>query len=107
MALKIRFRKQGRKNHATYRLVVADSSSPRDGRYIENLGHYNPHFEGDNESLLSEERIQYWIDRGAQPTEKASALIHRKTPGILKNLRDKEMAQQKKRSEKRKLKKQA
>lgn len=107
MTLKIRLRQQGRTNHHTYRLVVTDAYSPRDGKYVENLGYYNPHCEGTQESSLVEERIHYWIERGAQPTEKALSLIERKAPGVIKMMREKALAKQKKRSEKRRAKRES
>jgi small subunit ribosomal protein S16 len=102
MALKIRLRQQGRTNRLTYRLVLADSRFPRDGKYVENLGYYDPHMEGGKDSEIHEERIQYWIDQGAEMTEKAEALIARKAPGVMKSLRERVLARVKKRSEKRK-----
>ena len=102
MALKIRLRQQGRTNRLTYRLVVTDSRSPRDGKYIENLGYYDPHMDGGKDGILHQDRIQHWIDLGAELTEKATTLIARKTPGVIQNLREKAAMKIKKRSEKRK-----
>ena len=102
MALKIRLRQQGRTNRLTYRLVVADSRSPRDGKYVENLGHYDPHLEGDSDAALHADRIQYWVDQGAELSEKARSLIARKAPSVIKSLAEKAEAKKKKRSEKRK-----
>lgn len=81
MALKIRLRQQGRKNQLTYRLVITDAKTPRDGKYIESVGWYDPHRKGeDKDSELSVERIDYWLKQGAQPSEKAMSLIKRKAP---------------------------
>ena len=96
MGLKIRLRQQGRTNRLTYRLVVADSRSPRDGKYVENLGHYDPHSEGEKESALNEDRIQHWVDQGAELSEKARALVARKAPGVIKGLREREEEKKKK-----------
>lgn len=96
MALKIRLRQQGRTNRLTYRLVVADSRLPRDGKYLEKVGHYDPHLEGDNDATIAEDRVQYWVDQGAELTEKARALIARKAPGVLKSLREKQAEKKKK-----------
>jgi len=104
MVLKIRLRQQGRTNRLTYRLVVADSRSPRDGKYVENLGHYDPHMDGEKDATLKEDRIQHWVDLGAELSEKAEALVARKAPGVIKSLREKAAAKVKKRSEKRKAK---
>ncbi len=105
MVLKIRLRQQGRTNRLTYRLVVADSRSPRDGKYVENLGHYDPHADGEKDAVLREDRIQHWVDLGAELSEKAESLIARKAPGVTKSLRERAAAKVKKRSEKRKAKK--
>ncbi|MGE0198224.1 MAG: 30S ribosomal protein S16 [Simkaniaceae bacterium] len=100
MALKIRLRQQGRTNRLTYRLVVADSRLPRDGKYLEKLGHYDPHLEDD--ATVVEDRVQYWIEQGAELSEKARSLIARKAPGVMKIFRDREEEKKKKRAEKRK-----
>ena len=105
MALKIRLRQQGRTNRLTYRLVVADARSPRDGKYIENLGYYDPHKDGEKEGKLQEDRLQYWIDLGAQVTEKAHALIARKAPTVMQNIKKQVAMKVKKRCEKRREKK--
>ena len=105
MVLKIRLRQQGRTGRLTYRLVVTDSRVPRDGKYIENLGYYNPHMESDKDGILKEDRIEHWLHLGAQFTEKATALVARKNPAIMKRLREKVALQVKKRSEKRKKRK--
>lgn len=102
MVLKIRLRQQGRTNRLTYRLVLADSRLPRDGKYVENLGYYDPHTEGEKESVIHEDRIQHWIDQGAEMTEKAQVLIARKAPGVIKSIRERALAKVKKRAEKRK-----
>ncbi|MCB1084505.1 MAG: 30S ribosomal protein S16 [Chlamydiia bacterium] len=102
MGLMIRLRQQGRRNRLTYRLVVADSRLPRDGKYVENLGHYDPHLEGESDATLKEERIQFWVDHGAVMSEKAQALVARKAPGVIKSLRERTEAKKKKRSGKRK-----
>lgn len=90
MALKIRLRQQGRKNHVVYRLVLTNATSPRDGKYIELLGWYNPHAK-DDQSLLNikAERIFYWITQGAQLTEKASFLVKKGAPEVLNQIKEK------------------
>jgi len=67
MAVKIRFQRWGRKNHPIYKIVVADARAPRDGRFIEKLGTYNPHTDPGTVSLKVE-RATSWIMKGAQPT---------------------------------------
>ncbi|MEC8307164.1 MAG: 30S ribosomal protein S16 [Chlamydiota bacterium] len=86
MAVKIRLRQQGRKNHRVYRLVVADARSPRDGKYIEAVGHYNPHAPQDKEGIVHADRIQHWINHGAILTEKAEKLVARHSPSLWKEI---------------------
>lgn len=93
MTLKIRFRQSGRKNRLVYRLVVTDTRSPRDGKYVEALGWYNPCARDESRLVsLDEERIQHWIDQGAQLTEKALALVAKVAPAVAQKLREKELA---------------
>lgn len=83
MALKIRLRQQGRKNSPFYRLVVADGKSPRDGKYLEALGWYNPfEAEFDKGFFLKPDRVQHWLDLGAQFTESAHTLVKKAAPSI-------------------------
>jgi small subunit ribosomal protein S16 len=81
MALKIRLRRMGRKKAPTYRIVVAESTSPRDGRFVANLGHYNPRTEPTT-LVVDRERALHWIGQGARPTETVDALL--KKAGIFK-----------------------
>lgn len=81
--LKIRMRQTGRLNRKCYRLVVTDAKSPRDGKYIEMLGSYNPHRDGDN-VIVQQDRLAYWLAKGAMMTEKAKALVKRTAPEVLK-----------------------
>ena len=108
MALKIRLRQQGRKNRETYRLVVTDSRAPSDGKYVEMVGWYNP-FESKPEMNLSmkPDRIQYWLDLGAQLTEKAHALVAKFAPAITARETQKEVARRAKAAAKRKARKKA
>ncbi len=87
MALKIRLRSQGATNRVMYRLVVTDSRSPRDGKYIEALGYYNP-FGNDEISRLSfkSDRVQHWINNGAILSECAESLIKQSAPAIIEAL---------------------
>lgn len=105
MALKIRLRQMGRTNRLMYRLVVTDSRARRDGKYLEGVGHYNPHIEGNDDVSVVEDRIQYWLDRGAELTEKAEKLVARAAPGVMKALRDKQNAKKQKEVAKKKKKK--
>lgn len=102
--LKIRLRQQGRTNRTAYRLVVSDSRSPRDGKYVEMLGWYHP-FESDENLLeVKAERISYWLSQGAQFTEKAQALVAKAAPEVIKEYRLKVAAARQKKCQKRKKK---
>lgn len=92
MVLKIRLRQQGRRNSLKYRLVVADARSPRDGRFVEILGHYDPALDADKQLTVHGDRVSFWIDQGAQMSEKAASLVKRGAPDVIKALRDKEAA---------------
>jgi small subunit ribosomal protein S16 len=72
MALKIRLARGGSKKRPYYHIVLADARSPRDGRFLENLGSWNPMLAKDNAARVSlnNERIQHWIAQGAQPTDR-------------------------------------
>jgi len=76
MALKIRLRRMGRKKAPTYRIVVAESSSPRDGRFVANLGHYNPRTEPTT-LVVDRDRTLGWLGQGAVPTETVHALLRK------------------------------
>ncbi len=88
MALKIRLRKQGANNRQTFRLVVADIRSPRDGKYIEKLGWYIPFHEENNVSLNAE-RISYWLSQGAEISHQAQMLVAKAAPEIMKQYTEK------------------
>lgn len=75
--LKIRLRRTGQKHQPSYRIVVADKDSPRDGKFIEILGHYNPTTEPVTFEVKAE-RVQHWVERGAQPTETVHRLLHQR-----------------------------
>ena len=74
MAVSIRLRREGAKNRPYYRVVVTDSRSPRDGKFIEILGTYDPKQTGQNSSF-SVERAVYWISKGARPSDTVRSLI--------------------------------
>ena len=81
MAVKIRLRRMGQKKAPFYRIIVADSRSPRDGKFIEEIGYYNPNVEP-SDVKVNEELAQKWFSTGAQPTEIVSRLF--KNAGIIK-----------------------
>jgi len=72
--LKLRLRRTGAKKQPSYRLVVAESTVPRDGTFLENLGHYNP-LTTPTTFEIKEERVREWLSRGAQPTERVARLL--------------------------------
>ena len=74
MAVKIRLRRMGAKKAPFYRIVVSDSRSPRDGRFIEEIGTYNP-LKDPGEIVVDKERAAYWIGCGAQPSDTVRALL--------------------------------
>jgi small subunit ribosomal protein S16 len=77
MALKIRLARGGAKKRPFYRIVVAEASAPRDGRYVERVGTYNPMVPKDHEQrlALNGERISFWMSKGAQPTERVHKML--------------------------------
>ncbi len=80
MAVKMRLRRIGAKKAPFYRVIVADSRSPRDGRFIEEIGYYNP-LTNPVEIKIDAEKAKQWISNGAQPTETVKALL--KKSGIV------------------------
>jgi small subunit ribosomal protein S16 len=77
MALKIRLARGGAKKRPFYRIVVAEAAAPRDGRYVERVGTYNPMVPKDHEQrlTLNGERINFWMSKGAQPTERVHKML--------------------------------
>jgi small subunit ribosomal protein S16 len=74
MAVRIRLARHGAKKKPFYRIVVADSESPRDGRYLETVGTYNPLLDP-AEITVKQERVQYWLEQGAIPTDTVRSLL--------------------------------
>ena len=74
MAVRIRLRRVGTKNVPVYRIVVADGRSPRDGRFIENIGTYDPRKGSDN-FKVDVERAKHWIQKGAQPSDTVRSIL--------------------------------
>lgn len=77
MAMKIRLARGGSKKRPFYRIVAADSRMPRDGRYLEKLGTYDPLLPRDNENRIKMdvERVQHWLERGAVPTDRIARML--------------------------------
>ena len=74
MAVKIRLARHGAKKKPFYRIVVADSESPRDGRFLENVGTYDPAYDPAKISIKTD-RVRYWMDQGALPTDTVQSLL--------------------------------
>lgn len=101
MGLMIRLRQQGAKNAQTFRLVVMAKESPRDGRYIEKVGFYNP-LGKEEDAKIEAERIDHWLELGAVLSDKAEALVRRKAPEVMKKFDDRKKAKLEKKKVKRK-----
>lgn len=74
--LRIRLRRTGRSKAPHYRVVVADQRAPRDGDFVEIIGHYNPR-STEKELVLKEERVRHWLEQGARPSETVHRLLHK------------------------------
>lgn len=85
MATKIRLQRHGRKNYAFYPIVIADSRAPRDGRFIERIGSYNPNTNPAT-ITLNFERALYWVNTGAQPTNTVRNILSREGVMLMKHL---------------------
>lgn len=81
MSVKIRLARHGAKKRPFYRIVVADSECPRDGRYLENVGTYNP-LKDPAEVTLKSERIEYWLGRGAIATDTVKSLLKKEAASV-------------------------
>jgi small subunit ribosomal protein S16 len=79
--VRIRLRRMGRKKTPFYRIVVADAKSPRDGRFIESIGHFNPR-QSEGGLTVDTARADYWLNVGAQPSDTVRSLLRR--AGVLK-----------------------
>lgn len=89
MAVKIRMRRMGSKRKPFYRLVVADSRAPRDGRFIEEVGYYNP-LSDPKQVKIEEERVMDWLQKGAQPSDTVRSLLS--NAGIMKKFHEAKLA---------------
>ncbi len=94
MAVKLRLRRMGKKKQPIYKIVAADSRSPRDGKFIEALGVYNP-LTKPHSIDLKEERINYWLDNGAQPTNTVKSLLNQKGITLKRDLVKRKLPQEK------------
>ena len=97
MALKIRMRQQGRTNRQTFRVVVVDGRSKRDGKYLEMLGWYIP-FQAENNFSVNAERVAYWLEKGAQISDQVKFLVEKAAPDVMKNYTEQMSARRTKRA---------
>lgn len=106
MALAIRLRQQGRKNHTVYRVVVADARAARDGAYLESVGVYAPlETDADRALSLKADRIEHWLSLGAQMSESVASLVKQSAPSIIRAQTEHLLAQKAKRRAKQKARK--
>lgn len=102
MALVIRMRQQGSSSRQKFRIVVTDERNPRDGKYVEKLGWYNPCGEDQNNCVIDVPLFQYWVDRGAQVSDRVLSLVTRLAPDVAKQMTLKKVAKVEKKRVKRK-----
>src|SRR3954453_12063727 len=81
MSVRVRLTRVGSKKNPIWRVVVADQRSPRDGRFIETIGHYNPQTEPST-IVIDEERFRHWVARGAQPSNQVKQLVKAHAKGV-------------------------
>jgi small subunit ribosomal protein S16 len=81
MSVRVRLTRVGSKKNPIWRVVVSDQRSPRDGRFIETIGHYNPQTDPST-IVIDEERFQHWVARGAQPTNTVKQLVRAQSKGL-------------------------
>jgi len=94
LAVKLRLRRMGKKKQPIYKVVAADSRSPRDGKFLEAIGIYNP-LTNPHTLELKEDRVNYWLDNGAQPTDTVKSLFRQKGITLRKELARKGMSEDK------------
>ncbi len=94
MAVKLRLRRMGKKNQPIYKIVAADARSPRDGKFLEAVGIYNPLI-NPHVIELKEERINYWLDNGAQPTNTVKSLFNQKGINLKRDLVKRKFSEEK------------
>jgi len=98
LAVKLRLRRMGKKNQPIYKMVAADSRSPRDGKFLEAVGFYNP-LTKPHTLELKEDRILYWLNVGAQPTHTVKSLLRQKGITLKRELMSKGFDEEKVKSE--------
>jgi small subunit ribosomal protein S16 len=96
MALVIRMRQQGANSRQRFRVVVTDVRSPRDGKYLEKLGWYNPFGQEGKNLQLDIPRIQFWLDQGAQISDRVKSMVERFSPDVVRGMAAKAVAKREK-----------
>lgn len=104
MALVIRMRQQGASSKQQFRVVVTDIRNPRDGKYLEKLGWYNPFAAEGKNVQLDMDRLQYWLDNGAQISDRVKSLVKKLAPEVILQMSAKKVARIEKARAKRKAK---
>jgi len=98
LAVKLRLRRMGKKNQPIYKMVAADSRSPRNGKFLEAVGFYNP-LTNPHTLELKEDRVMYWLNVGAEPTHTVKSLLRQKGLTLRKELLSKGLDEEKVKSE--------
>ncbi len=96
MALVIRMRQQGASNRQQFRIVVTDVRHPRDGKYVEKLGWYNPFGSAETNCVVDLERFQHWVNHGAQVSDRVLSLVNTISPDIVKQMTARKTAKREK-----------
>jgi small subunit ribosomal protein S16 len=94
LAVKLRLKRMGKKKQPVYKIVAADSRSPRDGKFIEDLGLYNPLTQPHTVNL-KEDRVNYWLNNGAEPTNTVRSLLRQKGITLKKELQSRGLSEEK------------
>lgn len=94
MAVKLRLRRMGKKKQPIYKVVAADARSPRDGKFLEAVGVYNP-LTNPHTINLKEDRINYWLDHGAQPTDTVKSLFNQTGINLKRDIAKRKLPQEK------------
>jgi small subunit ribosomal protein S16 len=94
LAVKLRLRRMGKKKQPIYKVVAADARSPRDGKFLEAVGIYNP-LTNPHTIDLKEDRINYWLDNGAQPTDTVNSLLKQKGINLKRDIAKRKLPQEK------------
>jgi len=94
LAVKLRLRRMGKKKQPIYKVVAADARSPRDGKFLEAVGIYNP-LTNPHTIDLKEDRINYWLDKGAQPTDTVNSLLRQKGINLKRDIAKRKLPEEK------------